>query len=141
MALKPWYVLRQGDEAWIQYRDTLDVIEPLSHGLEATYQEADAAKDALQNCKDELFLSLTAEGLLDGKNADMREAQLRVQLHKDRGYLEAAMRLQQAEDEDRRTKREWEIVTIKLQAYRYLVGLRTAQINAVSGSGANGGKD
>ena len=137
MALKPDDLTRlyvdYGDEAWAQYEALVDVLQPLAAGLEATYQEADAAKSAMQNCKDELFLGLTAEGLLDGKNAEAREAQFRVQLNADEGYLLAAVRSQQAEDVDRRTKREWELATMRLQAYRYLVALRTAQINAVSG--------
>ena len=125
--------IKRGNEAWAQCAEQLDALSDLAERLEQCYQSTESARGRVQNYKDEAFLSAIAEGKLDGKNAEQRDAQMRVVLNRDVTYLSLASEQQDGEDNERQTKTAWGITTLKLQAYRYLVQLRTAQLNALAG--------
>ena len=125
--------LKRGEDSWKAYNKLVLGLPAIAESVDATGEAMSEAKRAYELIRAELLLQATLDGKLDGKNAETREAQLLLYLSVQTSHTLAVERLAIAEIAHQRAKREWELAGAEVQLARYLVALRTAELNVVAG--------
>mgnify|MGYP001581388789 FL=1 len=123
--------MEQGDAAAAAMGQYSSRLAELGEAVDAAGGQAVLDRAWLTAMNEEWLLTATAGGHLDGKNAEMRDAQFGSYLRERPDSQALKERSRAADLAEHRAKREWEVVTLQLQAARAEVALRTAQIAAM----------